>query len=352
VATDSREVGGAEIFLTHLLACLPAEVDVSVLGDSPLVLDAVRARRPDATALPLPGGTPAAVLALLRRRPDVLHVNLTAFISCRPILVAALLLRVPTVLVDHLPTPGLAWRGRALQRLMTRFCSARVSVSPTSSRQVEHHGGLRAGSVGTILNGVPVPRATTAARSPREHPTIGVLARLEEQKGLDVMLRALVQLPGVVLQVAGEGSQEQSLRGLAADLGVAARTVFRGQLAPGDLLADVDLLAVPSRHEALPLVVLEAMRAGVPLVASAVGGIPDVIEDGATGLLVPPEQPDALARACRRLLDDEDERGRVAARAREFADACCSDTAMAAAYDRLYRRAAGRSRALRRRRSR
>nr|WP_246316041.1 glycosyltransferase family 4 protein [Kineococcus aurantiacus] len=339
VATDAQVLGGAEVFLQHLLRGLPDDVEVSVLGSSPSVLRAVCAGTPVRWAVPAPG--PAGTLRVLHaQRPDVLHVNLTAFTSCRPVLLAAAAARVPSVLVDHLPTPGLTWRGRSLQRLVTTWAAARVSVSASSARAVEQLGGLRPGSVLAIPNGVPVPRVRPAPQVRR--PALGVLARLEPQKGVDVLLEALTALPGVELHVAGEGSGCADLQQQAAALGLTDRVRFRGRVPDAaDLLSDVDVLVVPSRFEALPLVVLEAMHGGVPVVASRVGGIPEAVLDGQTGLLVPAGDAVALAGACRTLLDDPGLRARLATRARVRADELFSVTAMARRYDGLYRRVVG-----------
>jgi glycosyltransferase involved in cell wall biosynthesis len=156
-----------------------------------------------------------------------------------------------------------------------------------------------------VLNGVDTerfaPRDQAAARHalglPLEARIVGIAARLETVKGVDVAIAAASRLPGVVLAIAGRGSQEAVLRAEAAARGLADRVRFLGLVEdmPG-FYAACDLACLPSREEGLPLAALEAQACGVPLVASAVGGVA-AAADPASALLVAPESPDALARA-------------------------------------------------------
>lgn len=335
LVTDSVEVGGAEVFLRHLAGALPVDVTVHVVARDAAVAASVTQARAGTTATVVPAGVRPALRALRAARPDVVHVNLTAFASCRDTLVAGLLLRLPVVLVDHLPTPGLTWRGRAVQRLMTRRASARVAVGERASRLVERYGGLRAGSVGTIMNGVPMP----AQRIPPPGAVpcvIGLLGRLEPQKGVDLALRALADLPDLRLVVQGSGREAAALAALAAELGVQDRVRFLpGASGTERFWEEVDVLLLPSRAEALPLVVLEALAHGRPVVATDVGSVAEVVDDE-VGRLVPPEDVPALVRAVRQLAEDHALRRRMgeAARARS---ASYDVTRTAEAYDRLYR---------------
>ena len=115
----------------------------------------------------------------------------------------------------------------------------------------------------------------------------------------------LAAVPDATLLVVGEGSRRDALEELAADLGIADRVVFTGRRddVPA-VTAALDIAVLPSYREALGLTVLEAMALSRPVVASDVGGIPEMIEDGRTGLLVPPRDPAALAAAIIRLLRD------------------------------------------------
>ncbi len=346
MVTDAQEFGGAERFLVNLLTALPGDVHVTLLATSPVVLGRVTEACPGVRSALVEDTVGSFRRALTRAAPDVVHVNLIAFPSCRRAAVAALSLRLPLVLVDHLPTSGLTWRGRAVQRVMTRASAARVAVGRSAARDVERHGGLPAGIVQVVPNGVPDPGCTpTGPQVPRL--VLGTLGRLEEQKGIAVLLRALVGVPEADLVVAGDGSRRAALEGLAASLGVLERVRFLGAVSsPCALLGSVHALVQPSRWEAMPLAVLEAMHCGLPVVATDVGDLRDVVQDGQTGFLVAAEDPVALAAACR-ALDDPLVRERLGRNARARARESFSVAAMSASYDDVYRRALS-SRAARR----
>jgi glycosyltransferase involved in cell wall biosynthesis len=138
---------------------------------------------------------------------------------------------------------------------------------------------------------------------------VGVVARLEPEKGHPTLLEAwpavIHAVPDVYLLVVGEGSRRDALEAQARELRIAHRIVFTGRRddIPA-VTAALDVAVLPSYREAQGLSVLEAMALSRPVVASNVGGIPEMIEDGVTGLLVPPHDPDALAAAIIRLLTD------------------------------------------------
>lgn len=151
---------------------------------------------------------------------------------------------------------------------------------------------------------------------------ITAIANLIRWKGVDVAIRAVAQLPErAILWVVGHGEEEAACRRLAGELGVADRVRFFGMtynVAP--LIQAADCLTCPSRWgEAVGLVNLEGLACGVPVVASAVGGIPEFIHDGENGLLVPPGDDHALAVAFRRLLEDPALTARLGHAARESA---------------------------------
>src|SRR2546426_2111887 len=141
------------------------------------------------------------------------------------------------------------------------------------------------------------------------------VGRLVERKGVAHLIEAIARLGplGPRLEVVGDGPERPGLEGLAQRLGVANRVVFRGKIPPDELQASYARAAVcvlPSvldargDTEGLGVVLLEAMNHGTPVIASRVGGIPDIVEDGEAGLLVPPGDADALAAAVRRVRDD------------------------------------------------
>jgi glycosyltransferase involved in cell wall biosynthesis len=172
----------------------------------------------------------------------------------------------------------------------------------------------------TIYNGVDVTRfpvasvqATAQARRaigmPVGVPLVGSLGRLHPQKGFSDLLTAFAQVrqrvSSVRLFVAGDGELRDDLEAQARSLGIAAAVTFAGVRADvSEILAALDVFVLPSLWEGMPNAVLEAMAAGLPVVATAVGGTPEVVVDRVTGLLVPPQDPGALARAIERLLRD------------------------------------------------
>ncbi|MDE3036095.1 MAG: glycosyltransferase family 4 protein, partial [Nitrospirota bacterium] len=139
-------------------------------------------------------------------------------------------------------------------------------------------------------------------------------ARLDPIKGVDVLVQAVADVPEATVWLAGDGPERRHLEQMAASLGVAQRLRFLGNLPHRDLaerMRAADLFVLPSRSEAFGIVLAEAMDAGLPIVASRVGGIPGLVEAD-NGLLVPPEDPAALAWAIRELLADPERRAAMA----------------------------------------
>jgi glycosyltransferase involved in cell wall biosynthesis len=160
-------------------------------------------------------------------------------------------------------------------------------------------------------------------------------------KGYDVLLRALARLEGGRddwhLAIAGRGGEETPLKVLAADLQLSEKVRFLGFRSDiGDLLAAANLFVMPSRSESHPLALLEAMFAGLPIVVSAVGGVPETVEHDREALLVSPEDDAALAAAIQVLMTDPERRSRLGQAARQRAEAHFTVTAMADAYERAY----------------
>ncbi len=133
------------------------------------------------------------------------------------------------------------------------------------------------------------------------------VGRLEHVKGPDLALEAFAFIakaePAARLVFAGEGALREALQHRATALGLTDRVEFLGYVSdPASRLAEAAVVIVPSRNEGFGHALLEALAAGRPVVAAAVGGVPDLLRDGSNGLLVPPEDPDALARAVLRIL--------------------------------------------------
>lgn len=191
---------------------------------------------------------------------------------------------------------------------LTVWCADAV-LAPSAATAAELAGDYRIDGGAAAVRVVPNAtggRGGEAAARDALTPDGGLLfvGRLRVRKGVEVLLAALARLraahPAARLAVAGDGEHRRALERTARRMGVAEAVDFLGRCDAARvraLLAGARVLAVPSIYEGMPLVVLEAMDAGVPVVASRVSGIPEVVADGATGWLVPPEDPEALAAA-------------------------------------------------------
>ena len=244
---------------------------------------------------------------LRRLRPRVAHV-----MDVWPqALVAARLARVPRVLVTH-HTPELPRRdnlaGRAWQRL---GWLARPEVIYTSEAD-RARDGRRPSHV--IALGIDLERFDGARPAlVNDAPLVGNVARLAPQKDHRTLIEAARLVPEAEFVVAGDGELRDELERMAEG----ARMRFLGMRDDvPELLASFDVFAFPSLFEGLCLAVIEAQAAGVPVVATPVGGIRETVVDGETGLLVPTEDPPALAAAIRRLLEDRPAAEAMAAEAR------------------------------------
>jgi glycosyltransferase involved in cell wall biosynthesis len=186
-----------------------------------------------------------------------------------------------------------------------RGSADRVIVMSRTELQEQSHLGAR---VSVLHNAaIPLPPEPAAPLPPiggrdLEAPRIGVVGRLSPEKGVDVFLEACTRLvgDGVAFSaiVAGDGPERRNLEQLRDDLGLADRAHFVGGIdGVQSLYASLDLLVIPSRSEGLPNVLLEALRADVPVVATRVGAIPEVLGGSPAGVLVPAGAPDALAEA-------------------------------------------------------
>lgn len=347
VYSDADRLGGAEISVANLLCALSDRVDVTLMGAEPEVLEWVAAHRPGTPVVSTPPVRDKTDLVAMRAhrrelrrlRPDLLQVNLTTMASCQYVLAVAATIRgLPVVAVEHSPLPPPSRSGRALKRWTSSRLAAHVAVGERTAREIEAAASLPPGSVATIPNGVPDrPLAAVARYAPG--PTVGTIARLDPVKGIDVLVRALARLPEVTLVVVGDGPERAALERLAVELGVGERVVWTGWLddARGRLGA-FDVFALPSRREGQGIAAVEAMLAELPVVASRVDSVPEVVEDGRTGVLVPPEDPSALAAAITGLLESPEWAVEMGRRARARARERFGPERMARRYEDLYRR--------------
>ena len=206
---------------------------------------------------------------------------------------------------------------RRVLRLLTPRMDHLIAVSRSIVEKL-HHEGRDTIPISLVHNGVDLQRydhqdpCCTLHEEyglPDGGPIVGVVARLEPEKGHPTLLEAwptvVAAVPDATLLVVGEGSRRDALEEQANELGLDRPVVFTGRRddVPA-VTAALDVAVLPSYREALGLTILEAMALSRPVVASNVGGIPEMVEDGVTGLLVPPRDPVALAAAIIRLLRD------------------------------------------------
>ena len=343
--TDNVERGGADLSMSHLLGQLDPGVDVTVVGVSREIAEWVAAGRSSAAIRVVPRPRSGhdlrslrAHLSVLRRlRPDIVHANLSSPWSCQYAIAAGALLRRPCVVaVYQLPRPPKSRPQVRMKRLTSRAVHRHVGVGERTSREIEQLVGLPHGSVLTIHNGVP-DEEREAAPQPAPGAVVGAIGRLEQQKGYDVLIRALPEIERATLVLVGDGSDRPILDELARSIGVAERVVWIGWSDdPRSYLETFDVFAFPSRFEGFPLAVLEALLARRAVVATDVGSVAEAVRDGETGLLVPPEDPFALARAIEKLLADEPLRRRLGERGRRLVLERFTETHMAQAFESLY----------------
>ncbi|HET8578264.1 MAG TPA: glycosyltransferase [Methylomirabilota bacterium] len=245
---------------------------------------------------------------------------------------------------------GLRGAYLGLERWLAGMTYAVVHVSESQSREAEPLGLAPAGHTRVIVNGVDAERVRALRALSRAELGLepgalvaGTIARFDPVKGLEVLLDAFARLPGpdARLLIVGDGPRAGRLRARARELGIERRVVFGGVVPEAArCLPAVDLYVSASRGEGLPLSLLEAMACGVPIVATRVAGHIDAVEDGVTGLLVPVDDPAALASAMAALLADPARRARLGAAGRRRVEERFSVERMTDELAALYRAAA------------
>jgi glycosyltransferase involved in cell wall biosynthesis len=342
---------GLDVRVAHLGigAAHPLARDVAASGTPPIDLAIGSLLNPRVIA--------RLTIYLRRERIDLVHTH--ARYSNLVGRAAAVLARRPVVSTIHdIVETETGWRAgvrRRLDYLSARLVCSRVIALCETQRQVyQRWTGLDSGRIEIHRNGVdtalfrPDPLARARLRQELgltpDQPLFVTVASLRPGKGLEYLLRAAVQIkrqaPAVRFAIAGEGDERARLEALASSLGLGASVRFLGARrdVPA-LLAAADALVHPSLYEALPTSVLEAMAVGLPVLATNVGGIPEIVAHGRTGLLAPPERSDELAAALIQLLNPE-LRAALGTAGRAWVETHASSEAWLDGLQALYRRVA------------
>lgn len=292
---------------------------------------------------------PQLALELRRRRADVVHThNPQPLIYGAP---AARLIGAAAIHTKHGKNPGGPGQ-KLLRRAAARLVHAFVAVSDTTAAQARELRDVPLAKLHTIPNGIrldryaPDPEARAAARVELglgDAWVVGTVGRMDEFKNQALLVRAMAPILSsrVRLVLVGDGEARPDVEAAVEALPEPRWVVLTGRrMDVPRIVHAFDVFALPSKSEGLPLVVPEAMAAGLPIVATAVGGLPSVVDEGETGLLVPVDEA-ALAAALARLERDRDKARAMGARAREVALDRYSHDRMVDAYLALYRQARG-----------
>lgn len=261
--------------------------------------------------------------AIRTLRPEIVHLHFLRPFS--PVVLGTSSLRSgPRIILnEHLTlAPGTGprrWLKRALGPLCNAGIARRIAVSRWVANSLVDAEGIDPMTVRVIENGIDIKRFASAdgaaarvrlfpGASPRT-TWIVCLARMAPEKGVDIAIdaaaRLLAQGRPVLLLIAGDGAGEGDMRARAGRLGIADRILFLGLRDDVEsVLASADQVWVPSRNEAFGLAAVEAMASGRPVVASRAGALPEVVQDGQVGWLIPVDDDAALADAAAALIDD------------------------------------------------
>ena len=365
---DSLTLGGAEsLAASFAAACDRRRLEVQVcflkrIGDNPFE-HALRARGVRCTSLEARNLRDVRAFRRLVRLVrdegiDLVHAHLT-YAAIWGVLASRITGR-PCVATLHVQPPEEpAWsrpgvRERLMGLLLDRWSAAVIAVSGAVRDAYVSAGRVDPAKIAVVHNGIDCEAfAPDSGRRSAARLQLGLapgalavltVSVLREEKGLAVLLQAAravaASVPDAVFLVAGDGPSSDALRARSEELGLAGRVRWLGfRRDVRELLAAADLFVLPTLRDALPTALLEAMAAGLPVVASDTGGIPEIVEDPRLGCLVPPSDANSLTRAITDLLRRPAERAAMGAAARDHVRARFSTRAWIERLDEVYGRA-------------
>lgn len=342
--------------LTMRLARAGHEVGVTCLMEEGPLAAELRAAGHRVAVVGAPGirtnFQPTALASWLRdERPDIVHVHSGAWAKGARAARLAGVARI--IFTEHGLNDVEPWYSTALKHWGATQTDHVVAVSEPLHRYLVERVRVPESKVSVIPNGVDTERfrpatLTGAAPSLRARlglgsaPVIGHVARLAPVKNQPLLVDAFAmvrhRVPAARLVIVGDGSERAAIEAKVAEhaLGEAVHLVGEARDIPA-ILREFDLFALPSKAEGTSMSVLEAMATGVPVVASAVGGTPDLLDHGQCGVLVPPNDTAALAAAFGDLLETPERRRALARAARARVEERYSEETVARRYERLYR---------------
>lgn len=277
---------------------------------------------------------------LRRERPAVVHTHLFGGDTWGRI--AAVLARVPVIIsTEHNTNIDEGWAKRKIKKFLSFFTKRIVAVSEAVegySVTVDH---IKSSKIEVIYNGIDLEQfLAIPEKNFGSPPVIVVVGRLESQKGHEYLLEALNLLKTIPwnLWVVGDGSLKNDLERLSKDLNLRERIIFLGARKNiSEILSQADIFVMPSLWEGLGLALLEAAAAGKPIVASSVGGVPEVIKNGETGILVEAKNVKSLADGLEHILLGEQDALILGQRARGAVRNKFNLQRMVDLYEKLYR---------------
>jgi glycosyltransferase involved in cell wall biosynthesis len=277
---------------------------------------------------------------LRHEKPDIVHTHLFGGDTWGRI--AAILARVSVIIsTEHNTNLDEGWVKRKVKKFLSLFTKKIVAVSEAVKKYSVSRDKIKEKKIIVIPNGINLDKFSGVPEKEfGDPPVIGVVGRLEEQKGHKYLFEALNLIKTIpwILWVVGDGSKKNELERLAKDLNLRERIIFLGARRNiPEILSGIDISSFPSLWEGLGLAVLEAAAAGKPIVASRVGGIPEIISDGETGILVEPKNVKSLADGLERVLLGKIDAREMGARAKKMVQEKFGVEKMVEAYDKLYK---------------
>lgn len=335
------------------LAASGHTVGVTCLLDEGPLASELRAAGVRVAVVPAPGlrtnVMPTDLAAWLRReQPDVVHAHSGTWLKAARASHLAGVRRF--VFTEHGLNDVEPWYNAVLKRCGGWMTDCVVAVSQPLRTYLVGQVGIPAAKVVVIQNGVDTERFRPGARSGElrrrfdigDAPVIGHVARLAPVKNqpllVDALARVRDRVPNARLVIVGDGPDRDALRAHVRmrDLEACVHLAGEARDVPA-ILREFDVFALPSKAEGTSMSVLEAMASGVPVVASAVGGTPDLLDHGRCGMLVPPNDTEALAAALADLLLASDRRRALASAARDRVTGSFDEGVVARRYEGLYR---------------